>query len=141
MPLTKISFLREPQRDPISMKFYYLYFDDRRRLSAYLGTAIFALASLMAFEQASLAAELNWLPPGLALMGLSRLLRREMGQRWSLLVFNLGAFCVFGVCGVVVFFPDFREAGVSNFFGVTSHCGGELSSLCSGLPGESTSET
>ncbi len=58
----------------------------------------FAASTTVLFSHLSLVGpELYWLAPGLALIGLSRLLKREVGERWSARLFTVGAGCLYAM--------------------------------------------
>ncbi len=76
-----------------SLFFVFLAFQGNwRQLSAALATGLFALSStVLLLELPAFGPELYCLGPGLALLGLSGLLRRELGESWRLRVFTGGA--------------------------------------------------
>ncbi len=78
-----------------SLFFVFLAFQgsvEHRKLSAALATGYFALAStVLLFQLPDFGPELYCLGPGLALLGLSGLLRRELDERWRLWLFTGGA--------------------------------------------------
>lgn len=69
-----------------------------RVLSSLASMGFFAVSLTVTFDHlADLGPELFWLGPGLALIGLSRLLAREIGERWSKRLFTAGAVSLYAM--------------------------------------------
>ena len=72
--------------------------EELRKLSAAVATSYFALSSTVLLTRLeSFARELYWLGPGLALIGLSFLLSREIGDTWRHRLFTAGAACLYAM--------------------------------------------
>lgn len=82
-----------------SLLFGWLAVSDRHRTaSAIFSVTLFAVGLFVLFaELGTVAQELYLLPPGVALLALSRLLEREMGRTVSQWVFTAGALCLYAM--------------------------------------------
>ena len=84
--------------------FASLYFVDLARrgretwVPALFGAGYFVASMWALFHHLShLGGEIYWLAPGLALLGLSKILEREVGEGWSKRLFTAGAFCLYAM--------------------------------------------
>lgn len=69
-----------------------------RIASSVASMGLFSVSLIVLFGHLSyLGDELYWLAPGLALIGLSRLLEREIGRDWSERLFTVGATCLYAM--------------------------------------------
>ncbi len=74
----------------------------RQQLERFFGAGLAAVTFMVSFtvlvhHVEALGRELYCLGPGFALLGLSALLRRELGERWSLRLFTAGAVCLYAM--------------------------------------------